>query len=229
MSVIHVQGLEGAANAAGVAVVIDTFRAFTTAAYAQGQGVGTHYLVSTVEEAREIAERHRGALLCGEVDGVRPDGFDLGNSPAEVLEADIEGRVFVQRTSGGTRCVRAALSSESTAVYAASLVVATATAYAVGAAPTVTIIASGRNGTVPVFEDDATALLINDLIDGHGDPHRTAARVRDSDSAATLAESTWAHPDDVLLATDVDRFDFAMKCSLMPDGSARLAATEPQT
>ncbi len=229
MSVIHVQGLEGAANAAGVAVVIDTFRAFTTAAYAQAQGVGTHYLVSTVEEAREIAERHRGALLCGEVDGVRPDGFDLGNSPAEVLETDVEGRVLVQRTSGGTRCVRAALSSGSVAVYAASLVVATATASAVGAEPTVTIIASGRNGAVPAFEDDATAMLINDLIDGHGDPHRVATRVRDCDSASRLAESTWAHPDDVLLATDVDRFDFAMRCNLIADGSAELQAVGVST
>jgi 2-phosphosulfolactate phosphatase len=226
MSAIHVQGLEGAANAAGVAVVIDTFRAFTTAAYAQAQGVGTHYLVSTVEEAREIAERHREALLCGEVNGVRPDGFDLGNSPAEVLEADVDGRVLVQRTSGGTRCVRAALSSGSTAVYAASLVVATATAHAVESAPTVTIVASGRDGTVPVFEDDATANLISDLIDGHGEPRRVAAQVRDSDSATRLAESTWAHPDDVLLATDVDRFDFAMRCNLLPDGSAELRAVD---
>ena len=224
MPVIHAQGLDGAASASGVAVVIDTFRAFTTAAYAQANGVGAHYLASTVEEARTIAGRHRGAMLCGEVSGVRPDGFDLGNSPAEVLEADVEGRVLVQRTSGGTRCVRAALTSGATAVYAASLVVATATAHAVAAAPTVTIIASGRNGVEPVFEDTATAMLIGDLIDGHGEPRTVAAQVRVCESATWLTESTWAHPDDVRLATDVDRFDFAMECSLMADGSAELRA-----
>ena len=130
MAVNYAQGLDGAASAIGVAVVIDTFRAFTTAAFAQAQGVGGHYLASTVSQARMIAEQHRGALLCGEVDGIRPEGFDLGNSPAEVLAADLRGRTLVQRTSAGTRCVIAALGSEATDVYAASLVVATATALA---------------------------------------------------------------------------------------------------
>jgi 2-phosphosulfolactate phosphatase len=223
MAVTHAAGLRGASTATGIAVVIDTFRAFTTAAYAQANGVEAHYLTSTVDEARELASQHPGALLCGEVDGVRPDDFDLGNSPAEVLETDVEGRTFIQRTSGGTRCVLAALASESTDTYAASLVVATATADAIRNAPTVTVIASGRGGIVPVFEDDATAALIDALVHGHGDPARTANDIRQCDSAEMLAASPWAHPDDVLLATDVDRFDFAMRCDPTVTGHASLS------
>jgi 2-phosphosulfolactate phosphatase len=223
MAVTHAAGLIGASTATGIAVVIDTFRAFTTAAYAQANGVGLHYLTSTVHEARELARQHPGALLCGEVDGVRPDDFDLGNSPAEILEADVEGRTFVQRTSGGTRCVVAALGSESTDTYAASLVVATATADAIRNAPTITIVASGRGGSVPVFEDDATAALIDALVHGHGDPTQTGNEVRQSESAEILAASPWAQPDDVLLATDVDRFDFAMRCNLSLAGFASLS------
>lgn len=227
MSVIHARGLEGATSATGTAVVIDTFRAFTTAAYAQAKGAGTHYLTSTVDEAREIAHRNPGALLCGELDGVRPEGFDLGNSPAEVQRTDVEGRAFIQRTSGGTRCVVAALSSGATDVFAASLVVAAATARAIRDAPRVTMIASGRGGVVPVFEDDATAHLIDAMVSGAGEPMRVADEVRRSTSAGRLINSSWADPDDVTLATDVDRFDFAMRCRLHPDGTATLSRTGP--
>ena len=104
---------------------------------------------------------------------------------------------------------------------------ASAKAMAVGAAPTVTIVASGRNGTFPLFEDDATAVLIDDLIGGHGEPGRVAAQVRESDSVIMMGKSSWAHRDDVRLATDADTFSFAMTCRLMPDGTATLAAIDP--
>ena len=46
-----------------------------------------------------------GALLMGEVHGIRPDRFDFGNSPSEVLGADLRGKTVIQRTSRGTQGV----------------------------------------------------------------------------------------------------------------------------
>lgn len=220
------QGLSGAEEAIGTTVVIDTFRAFTTAAFAHAGGVGRHYLVATLDQARALKDQHPTALLCGEDKGVTPSDFGLGNSPAEILEADLAGRTLIQRTSAGTRCVLAALASpNATSVHPASLVVASATARVVGAADEVTLVASGRFGTEPNIEDDLTADFITQAVQEPSTTLTTAAfetaeTVRLSDSARRLLASPWSHPDDVDLCLDVDRFDFALVATLQRDGSA---------
>lgn len=227
MEVRHLHGIEGARSAEGVTIVVDTFRAFSTAAYAQASGVGAHYLTDTLDQARALARHHRGALLCGESEGVKPPDFDIGNSPAEVLANDLEGRVLIQRTSAGTRGVLAALGSASV-VYPASLVVASATAASAAGSDLVSIVACGMGGTIPTVEDDATGQLIADLMHGDGEVNRaslaTATRdlVARSDSAQRLRSASWAHPDDVALCTDVDRFDFAMVATHHGPGTAAL-------
>lgn len=221
MEVRQLAGIEGARSAQGVAIIIDTFRAFSTAAYAQAAGVGPHYLTDTLDRARDLAAQHRGAVLCGESGGVKPPDFDIGNSPAEVLAHDLEGRTFIQRTSAGTRCVLAALESASV-VYPASLVVASSTAARAASADLVTIVACGRDGTLPVIEDDATGQLIENLIHGVGDRQEVADIIAASDSAQRLRDATWAHPDDVALCTRIDHFDFTMVATRYAPGVARL-------
>ncbi len=229
MEMRHGQGIEGARSAEGVAIVVDTFRAFSTAAYAQAAGVGPHYLTDTLDQARQLAHVHPGSVLCGESGGVKPPDFDIGNSPAEVLAGDVEGRVFVQRTSAGTRCVLAALESASL-VYPASLVVASSTAASAIGADLVTIVACGRHGTTPAVEDDATGQLIAYLMRDSGDPERVSAKIATSvarsDSAQRLIDAPWAHPDDVALCTDVDRFDFTMVATRHSTGLATLTIVE---
>ncbi|MCZ6462494.1 MAG: 2-phosphosulfolactate phosphatase, partial [Actinobacteria bacterium] len=48
-------GLEGAAEASGPTVVIDTFRAFSTTAYLLDAGVSRLVLTDGLDEARRIA------------------------------------------------------------------------------------------------------------------------------------------------------------------------------
>jgi len=65
----------------------------------------------------------------GEEHGKRPPGFDYSNSPVVIANADVQGRVLVQRTSAGTQGVIAA--SDADRLFAASLVCASATADAI--------------------------------------------------------------------------------------------------
>ncbi|MEZ5175465.1 MAG: 2-phosphosulfolactate phosphatase [Acidimicrobiia bacterium] len=229
MMIHHLAGIEGASAATGTAVVVDTFRAFATAAFIQASGVERHYLTDTLDRARNLAGGIPGAVLCGEERGRRPDDFDLGNSPAEVLEADLADRVVIQRTSAGTRCVLAAIGATPEPVFAASLVVATATAKAVHAAPEISIVASGRNGTTPTDDDDLTAALLADLLGGTGDPAAVAQAVKAGASAARLRDAAWSHADDVELCTQVDRFAFAMRATPWAEGVARLRRVDPST
>lgn len=102
----------GAGCVVGAVVVVDVIRAFTTAAYAFGAGAAHVYLVAGVDEALAFKATHPGSVAMGEDHGLRPDGFDLPNSPVLASQADLDGRIVVQRTSAGTQGVVAALAAD---------------------------------------------------------------------------------------------------------------------
>src|SRR5581483_3259599 len=77
--------LAGAEEARGIAVVIDVLRAFTCSALMFHYGVRDLALVRTPEEALAFRERDGDYLVAGEVKGIRVDGFDVGNSPADIV------------------------------------------------------------------------------------------------------------------------------------------------
>lgn len=224
MDIVRGLGIEAAARASGAVVVVDTFRAFTTAAVLVDRGVSALYLTADVDTARDLAAS-LGGIACGEDHGVTPAGFELGNSPAEARAHDgLGGRIVVQRTTAGTRSVVAALAAGASPVYAASLVVASATAEAVSGYSRVTIISAGLHGTDKAVEDDLTGDLIAGLLTGSGPgPAAIAHAVARSERAEALRSAPWAGPEDVAVATDVDSLGFAMRVSVTSRGLARLA------
>jgi 2-phosphosulfolactate phosphatase len=111
--------LDGARNASGAVAVIDTFRAFTTAAVALASGASRIIMVATVEEALALRAAEPGAICMGEVRGEAPPGFDYGNSPFELAAVDLRGETIIQRTSAGTQGIVAA-SARANRLYAAS-------------------------------------------------------------------------------------------------------------
>ena len=70
-----------AREAEGTAIIIDVFRAFTTAAIAFDNGAKEIVLVAEVEEALELHRRGIGDLIMGEVDGKRPRGLTMATHP----------------------------------------------------------------------------------------------------------------------------------------------------
>ncbi len=215
-TITRLGGIEGAAQAVGPTLVIDTFRAFSTAAYLFGAGVDRLVLVDRLDEARQLAAGLEGALLCGETEGIQPPDFDLGNSPAQVLErTDLGGRSIVMRTSAGTRSVVAAVGAGASPVYAASLVVASATTDAVADEPAVTIVAAGLNGIEPADEDDATADLLEALLTGADyDASSMVEALRVGTGAERLRTTPSIDDRDLELCLAVDVFDFALKTAL---------------
>lgn len=218
-SVARYVDTQGVVGVEGAVVVVDVIRAFSTAAYAFGAGARCVYLVATVEEAVAFKRSHLGSIAMGEDRGLRPQGFDLPNSPALAAALDMDGRTVVQRTSAGTQGVVAA--SSATRLWCASLVCASATAAAVNAAglgaPSYVITGRFRDRPDRPGEDDwLTAQHIESIRRGaldEIDPSGVARRVAASDEAArTLALGPdHVHPDDIALAVDVDRFSFAME------------------
>ena len=167
--------LGGARHAEGTVVIIDVFRAFTTAAVAFSRGAEKIVLVAEVEEALALRARGVGDMCMGEVAGVRPEEFDFGNSPFELSTAEVSGKTLIQSTRAGTVGVSAATRADR--IYAASLVIARATADAIRrhAPDLVTIVAMGGEGTVRTDEDEQCALYLRNLLQGR-QPDRDSVR-----------------------------------------------------
>jgi 2-phosphosulfolactate phosphatase len=211
-NVIRRSLLAGTHGITGPTVVIDTFRAFTTAAFLLDRGVDRIVLTESLDEARERSRSLTDSLLCGEEGGHRPDGFDLGNSPTQVEKfLDPGGRAVVMRTSSGTRSVVSAMRSGGNPVFAASLVVAGATVTAVSPESRVTIIASGLSGVTVADEDEETADLIASRLLGRPDDPERLSRIRVGSGAQRLRTTPWIDPEDLERCLAVDRFDFAMQ------------------
>src|SRR4051812_46281231 len=207
--------LDGARNASGAVAVIDTFRAFTTAAVALANGASRIIMVATVEEALALRAAESGAICMGEVRGQAPADFDYGNSPFEIATLDLSGQTIIQRTSAGTQGIVAA-STRADRLYAASLVTAEATVRALlsGSPHEVTIVAMGDNGTIRTDEDELTALHLRNRLEGRPGNKQAVRRVilaggevqRFYDPAR---RGHW--PEDVEIALDIDRYDFAIR------------------
>jgi 2-phosphosulfolactate phosphatase len=87
-------------------VVIDVLRATTTIVHALAAGAKEVVPCLEVEEARRWAEKHSGhVVLGGERGGLRIDGFQLGNSPAEYTAASVGGKTVVFTTTNGTKAM----------------------------------------------------------------------------------------------------------------------------
>jgi 2-phosphosulfolactate phosphatase len=144
-------------------VVFDVLRATTTMAAALAAGVREIRVFGRLEEAVSSAKQFKGRkLLCGESNCLRPEGFDLGNSPGDFVGAKHRGRVAFMSTTNGTRAIVAAKAAD--ALLTGAIVNAQAVARAaVAIGADVTLLCAGTNGDV-AMEDLAGAGAVADAM-----------------------------------------------------------------
>ena len=97
------QRIEGAKRAKGLTVVIDVFRAFSTACYVIGRGAEKIIPVGDIEVAYRLKKENPSFVLMGERKGQIQPGFDFGNSPFQISDLDFSGKTVVHTTSAGTQ------------------------------------------------------------------------------------------------------------------------------
>jgi 2-phosphosulfolactate phosphatase len=112
VSVSFLPRLPERVDLSGLAVVVDLLRASTTITYALHAGAKCVVPCRTRDEAMAVRLRLAGGgvgapevLLGGERGGVKIDGFDLGNSPAEYTRERVGGRIVVFTTTNGTNAI----------------------------------------------------------------------------------------------------------------------------
>lgn len=139
-------------------VVVDTLRATTTIAALFTRGITEVWAVDEIELARRMAQQH-DALLLGEVGGLPPAGFALGNSPADVLASESGRERAVMFTTNGTQALCQVASRGAT--FAAALVNASAVADAIRGFEHVALVCAGEaGGRRFALEDFAAAAAI---------------------------------------------------------------------
>ena len=94
-----------------VAIVVDILRATTSITAALGRGAKYVMPAIEIDDAFELAERYRNALLMGERKNRRVDGFDLGNSPLEITEERVRGREVIFTSTNFPKALEASRKS----------------------------------------------------------------------------------------------------------------------
>jgi 2-phosphosulfolactate phosphatase len=198
--------IDGAREATGQAVIVDVFRAFTTAAFCVAAGAREIVLVADHEQALALRREDPSLFLTGEIGGRPIPGFDVGNSPSAIEGLDLTGRRVVQRTSSGTQGVVAATGARSIAL--GSFVTAQATVdHLRRVGDDVTIVAMGHNALAEADEDELCARYLEALLRGE---RPAPPKVFLEGDHAAEGWPDWFPRRDAELACQVDRFDFAL-------------------
>lgn len=153
------------------------------------------YVAAGHEKARRFA-REAGFLLCGETDGRKPEGFDFGNSPLELLEQDLSDRPVVLSTTNGTRALAQVASAKR--VFAGAALNRAAVVQAVWDAALqeeadIVVVCSGTDGRF-TLEDATTAGLYVEALVAQAGPWQ----MPQLDDAAMACRRLWQQDSSLL-------------------------------
>lgn len=220
----------GAEAARGVAVIIDVFRAFTCAPLMLHLGARRLLLEADIAACLGWSGR---AVLVGERDEEPIAGFDLTNSPWQILcagPATFAGRTVVHRTTSGvTGALIAARRCDE--VLLASFATAGATARYLRARrpPVVSLVAMGIRSRAPAPEDEHCAARIAALLEGSAwDPVAALAEIVAHETARKFLRGDRPHlpREDAVLCLQHDLFDVALRLERR-EGMAEAVAVRP--
>lgn len=208
------QAVEGAKQAAGLTVVIDVFRAFSVEAYSFSKGVEKIIPVGDSEIAYRLKEENPDMILAGERGGKILPGFDIGNSPSQLLNLDINGKTLIHTTSAGTQGI--ANAKNATEILGASLVNAKATARYIreSGAEDISLVCMGYAGEYPTDEDTLCAKYIKAILEGEEiDLEAEIEKLKTTDGAKFFdkSQNDVFPEEDFYMCTKVDKFDFALR------------------
>jgi 2-phosphosulfolactate phosphatase len=206
--------IEGAKQAQGLTVIIDVFRAFSTACYVVRNGAGEIIPVGDVDLAYKLKEENPDYVLMGERQGKMLPGFDYGNSPTAVEAVDFSGKTVIQTTSAGTQGFANAKDADE--LITGSFVNAEAiVAYIRNKSPVkVSLVCMGTWAVKANDEDTLCAEYIAGRLNNRKfDKEEIYRLLRDSKTARIFFDPavTWAPETDFDLCLNIGLCDFVLK------------------
>jgi 2-phosphosulfolactate phosphatase len=208
------QLIEGARQARGLTVIIDVFRAFSTACYVVRNGAEEIIPVGDVDLAYQLKKENPGYVLMGERQGKMLPGFDYGNSPTDIQAVDFTGKTVIQTTSAGTQGF--ANAKDAAELITGSFVNAEAiVAYITKKSPAkVSLVCMGTWAVKANDEDTLCAEYIAGRLNHETlDKTKIYRRLKESKTARIFFDQavTWAPETDFDLCLDIGLCDFVLK------------------
>jgi 2-phosphosulfolactate phosphatase len=216
---------EGAGRARGLTVIIDVFRAFSVACYAYDAGAIKVIATGGINDAFELKKLYRNSVLAGERNEKKIEGFDYGNSPTEIIKADLTGKIMIHTTTAGTRGLLN--TSGPGPVITGSLVNAGAAARFIrNINPEhVSLVAMGYRGEESADEDLLCAEVIESILRGtemNFDKKISDLRHSSGNRFFVNENLDFSPPTDFFLCTLLNRFNFVLRAVRRTDGNIEL-------
>jgi 2-phosphosulfolactate phosphatase len=220
------------AGAAPTGLVIDVIRATSTICQALASGYERVYCAAEVEEARELRGALGGGVLGGERDNVLIDGFDLGNSPREYLEA--RDGPLVLTTTNGTRAIVSTAARCERVLVASLLNLGAVVEAARSHGEDVVVVCAGVQGTLALDDAYVAGRIVDSLGCERTDASEAAARLaatwsgaeeafRGSRSGRNLMQNAPELEDDLAFCARESALDVVPRLVGMRGGSAEIA------
>lgn len=203
-----------------VTVVIDVFRAFTTACYVLDQQPASYKLTTKSSVIERLAKDLLNPVLVGKAE----KGFDylvyhIPNSPTRFSELELSGRDVLHRTQAGAKGILQ--SKDADVTLAAGFVNAEATVDYIHTLinPEVHIVPMGHEGQTPSLEDDVCASYIEARLQGKElKIGAFTETIKNGPGSYFFYEDQWQYPrEDFERCLQTKRFNFAIKAEVKDD------------
>ncbi len=214
MRIEILQLLEGAKKASGLTVIIDVFRAFSTACYFFELGAKSVISVGNIGQSYHLKEQNHDFVLAGERNEQKPPGFDFGNSPSLLQKEKIKGKTIIHTTSSGTQGITCATYADE--IITGSFVNAGAIIrYIQKKQPEmVSLVCMGYACEYPTDEDTLCAKYIKNELEGMPSNFDKMIEIIRNGSGARFFDEekqSWSPKKDFELCLNLNRFDFVLK------------------
>lgn len=219
IQILHM--IDGAKKAKGITVVIDVFRAFSMEAYCFAKGAKKVIPVGDIDLAYKLKEKNPDVVLAGERHGKIMPGFDIGNSPSELMSVDVKDRVVVHTTSAGTQGIANAKNADE--ILGGSLLNAKATAEYIkkSGAQEISLVCMGLEALSETEEDTLCAEYIKSLLEGTTiDMQKEIESLKTTSGAKFFdkAQNDVFPEADFAMCTELDKYNFVIRLKKCDDG-----------
>ncbi len=202
-----------------VTIVIDAFRAFTTACYVLERHPTAYLITPKCTTISRLTSSYPGALLIG-----KPEvGFDtiyhIPNSPTRVKETPVTERTVLHRTEAGAKGIMLAETSDLILATAFVNVEATARYLSKITNPKIIIVPMGHEGQTPSLEDNLCAEYLESLLQGgKSNLDDFLPALRTGSGRYFFSEDQWQYPrEDFERCLKVGGFNFAIRAVVQGD------------
>lgn len=147
-------------------VVVDILRATSCMTTALAHGIKSITPFASLDDCR--AMKPKGYYISGERDGKKVEGFDLGNSPFEYMDARLKGQKIAYTTTNGTQAIAKSIGAKEIAIGSFLNLSAMAEHLKQGS-NNILVVCAGWKGKVNL-EDTLYAGALVELLTGHTQP-----------------------------------------------------------